>query len=123
VKPFVVMVENGTKQPPELMDVLGASGMEVLRCAYMRDLEKLCQEGHFGVLILDLDNSLFTNRVLREIARKCPCLKIIGISGRFFHPELEEAMRSYLYACISKPVDMEELIYLVKSIFRNLTQT
>jgi len=73
--------------------------------------------------MLDLDNPCVTNRMLREIARRCPSLKIIGVSGRLFHPEFKEAMRSYLYACMAKPVDVEALMYLVNSVFRDSTPT
>jgi DNA-binding NtrC family response regulator len=123
LNPLVVIVENDTKQLSELTTSLAAKGIEVLQCSSISDLERLIQENHIGVAVLDLDNGRVTNRVLREITRKCPSLKIIAVSGRSFHPELEEAMRSYLYACMSKPVDVENLMYLVESIFRDLPPT
>jgi DNA-binding NtrC family response regulator len=102
---------------------IARSGIEVLQCLSVSDLQNPSQERTRGVVILDLDDPCVTNRMLGEITRKCPILKIIGVSGRLFHPEFKEAMRSYLYACMSKPVDVEELMYLVKSVFRDLTTT
>jgi DNA-binding NtrC family response regulator len=122
LNPLVFIVDNG-KRLSELTIAIARSGIEVLQCSSISDLQKLCQERNRGVVMLDLDDPCVTNRMLGEIARKCPILRIIGVSDRLFHPEFKEAMRSYLYACMSKPVDMEELMYLVKSVFRDLTTT
>ena len=50
-----------------------------------------------------------------ELKRKNPSLRIIGFSSRTFHPELQEAMSSHIYACLGIPVDEEELVFWVKS--------
>jgi DNA-binding NtrC family response regulator len=70
----------------------------------------------FQVVILDLDGLPVSNRFLRDLRRQNPEVHIIGISSRMFHPELQEAMRSDISACLSKPLDEEELIYWLKSI-------
>jgi DNA-binding NtrC family response regulator len=67
-------------------------------------------------VILDLDSIPVDNRFIRNLCRKNPELCVIGISSRTFHPELEEAMRTHISACLSKPVNEEELIYWLKSI-------
>jgi len=36
---------------------------------------------------------------------------------RAFHPELEEAMSNYIFACLSKPADEDELVFWIKSLF------
>lgn len=113
----VILVETTGEQPPELTTSLEASGFQVVSCCSIPDLEKHSQENDLGVVILDLDDPLVSNRVLRDVKRKRPALQIIGVSSRPFHPELKEALAHYLYACLCKPVDPEELIYLVKSIF------
>jgi DNA-binding NtrC family response regulator len=71
------------------------------------------------VLILDLDALPIDNRVLRDLKRKNPRLSIIGLSARPFHPELKEAMADYIYACLCRPVDPDELIYWIKTIHGN----
>jgi DNA-binding NtrC family response regulator len=65
--------------------------------------------------ILDLDSLPVDNRLIRKLKRKKPSLRIIGFSRRTFHPELQEAMSSHIYACLGIPVDEEELIFWVKS--------
>jgi len=47
--------------------------------------------------------------------------RAMAVSGRPFHPELKEALATYICACLCKPVDLDEPIYLVKSIFCTAT--
>jgi DNA-binding NtrC family response regulator len=117
LNPLVFIVEDGTTQLSELATTLAAGTVDVLQCSSISDLEKLCLTNDHAAVVLDLDNVRVTNPVLREITRKCPCLRIIAVSGRLFHPELEESMRSYLYACMSKPVDVDDLLYWSKVSF------
>jgi hypothetical protein len=69
-----------------------------------------------NIFILDLDTLPVNNRLFRTLRRTNPAVCIIGLSSRPFHPELEEAMSQHIYACLSKPLDEEELFYWVKSL-------
>ncbi len=71
------------------------------------------------VLIVDLDAVEADNRFFKAIKKRRPDVFVIGLSGRRFHPELEEAMSRYIDACLAKPVDGEELVFWVKSVSRN----
>lgn len=119
----VILVEAGSEEPPELTTTLESNGFQVLRCRSIWDLEALGEEKDRLVVILDLDSALVTNRLLRDVKRKHSALQIIGISSRPFHPELREAIATHIYACLCKPVDPDDLIYLVKSIFCNATNS
>ncbi len=119
----VILFEIGEEELPDQTMVFAATDVKVRRCHSLSELESLCEQNDRCVVVLDLDNAVITNRVLRDLKMKCPFLQIIGISNRSFHPELKESMRSYLYACVCKPVDGEELMYLVKSIIRDLGPT
>jgi DNA-binding NtrC family response regulator len=81
-------------------------------------VENLIEKNSCRTVILDLDTVPVENRHLRELKRSYPDLYFLAVSGRKFHPELKEAISSYIYACLSKPIDPDELIYWVKSIFR-----
>jgi DNA-binding NtrC family response regulator len=89
----------------------------------MSDLENVGSKKESGVVILDLDDPVVDNRVIRNAKRTRPAMQIIGISKRPFHPELKEAISKHIYACLCEPVDPEELVYLVKSIFCNATNS
>ena len=83
------------------------------------DLSKNIREGSYHAVILDLDSLPIDNRSIRELRKQNPEVPIIGLSSRTFHPELQEAMSLYISACLAKPLNPDELIYWVKSIFQD----
>jgi len=86
-------------------------------------LEDEFQKTVCRVVILDLDNLPVNNSVFRELKRKNPRVHIVGLSSRPFHPELEEAMSRHISSCLTKPVDMEELLYWLRSVCQEETKT
>ncbi len=113
----IILFDTGSELWTELTATLKAHGFQVLRCRSISDLEALGQGKDKGAVILDLDNALLNNRVIREVKRKHPAMQLLGISSRPFHPDLKDAISNYFYACLRKPVDLDELIYLLKSTF------
>ena len=85
----------------------------------MKNLRGAIRESACRGVILDLDTVPVDNRVLRELRRQNPGIGIVGLSERRFHPELEEAIRSHIYACLGKPPDPDELVYWLRSIYEN----
>jgi DNA-binding NtrC family response regulator len=79
-------------------------------------LSRKIREKACAAVILDLDNLCTDNHFIIELCRRNPDVCVIGISGRTFHPELEEAIGKYLSACIGKPVKTDELVYWLKSV-------
>lgn len=87
------------------------------------DVDPLLEKTSCPLVILDLDTVTVDNRFFRDLKKRCPGLFIIAVSRRPIHPELKEALGNYIYACLSKPVDPDELIYLVEGIFAERTTT
>jgi hypothetical protein len=46
---------------------------------------------------------------------------MLGVSKLSYHPGLEEVIGSHLFACLVKPIDVEELSFWLKSISENLS--
>ena len=46
----------------------------------------------------------------------------LGANDRF-HPELKEALCYHIFACINKPVDPDELVYWIRCIRDNQTDS
>lgn len=80
------------------------------------DVQQYMRGRDRGVLIVDLDTEQVTNTALRELKRK-HTITIIALSGKHLHPDLEESLRHHIYACLGKPVDPDELSYMLKSVF------
>lgn len=69
-----------------------------------------------GVLIVDLDTMPVDNNFFRKIKKQNPGLHILCLSSSKHHPGLKEAMGSYIYASLAKPLNSEELFYWLKTI-------
>ena len=115
-KPIVV-VDANEEQCQELCTMLEDWHYPAAPMHSLRDLETYIQARHCRAVILDLDTVPVDNRFLRKLRRIDQSLCIMVLSSRPFHPELEEAMSSHIYACLTKPVDEEELGYWIKSLF------
>lgn len=114
---WILVVGSDKRSCLELIDVLRAGKYHAVCSFTLVDIEALLQEAGCRVIIFDLDSIPLDNRILKELKKLHADLHILAISERSFHPELKESMANHIYASLSKPVDPDELIYLVKGIF------
>ncbi|MCU0574616.1 MAG: response regulator [Syntrophobacteraceae bacterium] len=112
----IAVVAADLQEQQELCRVLERNHYRTTRSETTSGLVSHIRESLCDALILDLDSVPVDNRFIRKLSRENPELCIIGISSRTFHPELEEAMRAHISACLSKPVDEDELLFWLKSI-------
>jgi DNA-binding NtrC family response regulator len=113
---MIVVVDANLDERQELCRLLEQSRYQTASMQSLAELLNHLQESSCHAVILDLDSLPVDNRFIRNLCKENPYLCVIGISGRPFHPELEEAIRTHISACLSKPVNVEELIYWLKSI-------
>ena len=83
----------------------------------IQELENILREGDCIAVILDLDTIPVSNRNLKELSIKYPNVTFLCTSAKRIHPELQDAFRQYIYACLNKPVDPDELLFWIKSIY------
>jgi DNA-binding NtrC family response regulator len=112
----VLVVDANPDERRELCRILERNHYFAAPMADTPELTNHLKENRCDAILLDLDSLPVENRFIRNLSRENPELRVIGISSRTFHPELEEAMRAHIYACLSKPVDEDELVYWLKSI-------
>jgi DNA-binding NtrC family response regulator len=82
-----------------------------------QELENILRKGNFIAVILDLDTIPVSNRNLKDLSIKYPNVTFLCISAKRFHPELQDAIQHHIYACLNKPVDPDELLFWVKSVY------
>jgi DNA-binding NtrC family response regulator len=111
----IVITNADEEQCQELCAILEREHFSTTALHSRVSLEKENQRVEPQMAILDLDTLSVDNRLFKDLKRKNPALCIICLSSRPFHPELEEAMSKYIHACLSKPVDEEELVIWVRS--------
>jgi len=115
----IVVLDANEKQCQNLCAMLEERHYPATPMYSLLNVESYIREGACRALILDLDSVSVDNVVLRELKRKSPGVYIVGLSKRQFHPELKEGMSTHIYACLGKPVDPDELVYWLKSIYQN----
>jgi len=107
------------KQSRELSTLLQKWQYQVVLINSFPDLKQYIRKSSFRAVVIDLDDLPVAKNIFRDLKEMDSSLNIMGLSSRSFHPELEEAISKHIYACLRKPVDTDELFYLLKSIYEN----
>lgn len=118
-KPAVAVVDADEGQCGKLCALLQQLDYRAAPLHSLLDLEAHLKSHPDGIAILDMDTVPADNRFFRELRRKAPGLYVLALSSRSYHPGLEEAMGSHIYACLAKPLNPEEIRYWMKSIGEN----
>lgn len=80
------------------------------------EVKKKLENASFTAVIMDLDSLTLDNRSIRDLALQFPDVPFLCISRERFHPELKDSIRDHIYACLTKPIDPDELNYWLKCI-------
>ena len=115
----VVVFDNDQTQCLALCDLLGVRGYQTVPARSLSDLNLLLQKKNCLVVLMDLDTAPLDNRTIRNLTQKNPEVYFLCLSSKRFHPELKESICYHIYACINKPVDLDELYYWLRSIYED----
>ena len=119
MKKEVVVLDANQTQSANICNMLEAHNYKAASLNSLSDLNGYMQDIPCPAIILNLDSIAVTNKILKRLKAKNPLTSIIGISERQFHPELAESLREYISVCLTEPVDPDELIYWLKTVFEN----
>ena len=120
-RPEVAVIDSDETQCQELCGLLQHMDYPAAPLHSLKDLDQRLQRDPFKVAIFDLDTMPVDNNYLRTLKKQYPDIFVLVISSRSYHPGLEEAMRSHIYACLAKPLDPDEIFFWLKSISENLS--
>ncbi len=123
MKEPIIVVDGDKRSCRSMCKLLEAHQYCGIPCHAWANVQDLIEQHFCRAVILDLDTVPVDNRSFRDLKKANPGLSVLAVSGRLFHPELKEAITSYIYACLCKPVDPDELVYWVKSIFCDATNS
>ena len=112
---LIVVVDADEERCEALCTLLEHNNYSTVAAHSLVSLEKTVRQPSCRTVILDLDSLPISNRDVRDLTKQNPGLIILVLSERTFHPELKEAMSHYIHACLTKPVDPEELFYWLKA--------
>jgi len=112
----IIVLASDIEQLTELRTALAAGPYRIIECESCASLPGLISDSNSSVVILDLDSVSVDNKFVRHLKADNPGLSILTISGQKLHPELRESISSYIHACLSKPLDADELKFWLRSI-------
>jgi len=101
----------------ELRGILESQRFPTIAIHSLALLESHLRSGDILAVVVDIDSVPVDNRTIRELTLKYPGVRFLCTSKDRFHPELKDAICYHIYACLNKPVDPDELLYWIKSIY------
>ena len=119
MKKEVVVLDTNQTQSQNICNILEAQSYKTASLNSLSDLNGYMEDNACPAVILNLDNITVTNKILRQLKAKNPQTSIIAVSERQFHPELEESLREYISVCLTEPIDPDDLIYWLKTVFED----
>ena len=118
----MVVIDADRQHGRQLCDLLQDLNYSVSLIHSLKDLEQELHKDPEVAVILNLDTVPVTNQFFRGLKKMHPQLQMLGVSKLSYHPGLEEVIGSHLFACLVKPLDVEELSFWLKSISENLSR-
>ena len=112
----VFIVNADPKQSADISHLLEDAGCLAKTVASPVELKNLLKEKACMAVIMDIDSVPLDNRTIRELASAFSAIPFLCISKERLHPELKDSIRDHIYACLTKPVDPDELSYWIKCI-------
>jgi len=68
------------------------------------------------IAAVDIDSFEPDIQRIKALKRKYMDVVLLAFSERKFHPEHKEVLSEHFFACLTKPIDMDELLYLIKDV-------
>ncbi|MGD8760720.1 MAG: hypothetical protein PVG87_00320 [Desulfobacteraceae bacterium] len=113
-----ILVLDGNAQSRQVIcDILKSQHYPTNATPFLSELESYIEKEDHIAVIIDIDSIPVDDRSIRNLALKHPGVRFLGTSKDRFHPELKDTICYHLYACLNKPVDPDELLYWIKSIY------
>lgn len=106
----------GPEEGAALSRLLQETGYIVQTVGSATELRNRLSEKGCMAVIMDIDSVGVSNRTIRDLASVYPTIPVLCISKERFHPELGDSIRNHVYACLTKPIDPDELNYWLKCI-------
>ena len=117
MKKKIVVLDANQNSSGKLSDIINSKNYPFTQALALSALEDILGSDRYVAVVLDIDSVPVDNRTIRQLAIKYPGVRFLCISKDRFHPELKDAICYHIYACLNKPVDPDELLYWIKSIY------
>ncbi len=123
MKKSIMVIDANKEQRRELCKLLEASQFNAIEKASAHNLDRLIKDSGCRAIFWDIDTVPADNRIIRELTTNFPNVTFFCLSGQPIHPELKDAISQHIYACLSRPIDADELFFWLRSIEENHTNS
>lgn len=114
-----ILIASGSRgECGKLCKVLNDSRYGTVVVHAVEQVEESARANGVRVVFFDLDSFSLDNRFIKMFRKRNPGVSIFALSSRLLHPELQESMSTEISACLRKPIDAEEMLYLLRSIIK-----
>ncbi len=121
MKKTILVLDAEPTECRNLCDLLAKERYTAIPVRSLADLKEYLLTESYIAVVIDIDSISIDNRTIRKLVLDNPGMHILCVSKDKFHPELKDAICYHIYACLNKPVDPDELIYFLRSIYENET--
>lgn len=115
-KKAVFIVDADPKQSADISNMLEQAGCLAQVVGSMTGLKDRLKDKACIAVIVDIDSVVVDNRTIRDLTSTFPAAPILCLSKERLHPELKDSIRDHIYACLTKPIDPDELNYWLRCI-------
>jgi len=116
MKRKVILISKKSKEQNKIDAVLSKNGYKSHLIESIESLDLQLTDLSCNCVIFDLDSVSIDNRTIRELTIQYPHIYFLCLSKDRFHPELKDAICYHIFACLTKPLDYDELIYWLRCI-------
>jgi len=119
MNPEILIVAADRSQGRVLCRLLNKHQFRTLPLASLAELEEYLATVSSRTVIIDLDSLPADPRFFKRMGRSHPSVNLLVMSQRSFHPELREVLAEQIFASVKKPLDPDEIVFLLRSIENN----
>ena len=116
---LVTILDADQKQCSDLCFQLAERQFQGAPVHSLPALKRHLQNSNCKTVIIDIDTVSIDNYSIKDLTVKNPEVYFFCLSKDHFHPELKDVIGRHIYACISKPVDLEELFFWLEAVHHN----
>jgi DNA-binding NtrC family response regulator len=120
-KQNILIANSDREESARLAEMIRPEGCWIHLCHSIVDMMQVLTDSTFMAVIMDIDSLDIDNHSIRSLTLAYPDVCLLCTSSERFHPELEEALCYHIFACITKPVNPDEMIYWIRCIKQNQT--
>ena len=116
----VILISKKSKELNQIDSFLSKNNYRSYLIKSIESLNKKLSDIACNCVIIDLDFVSINNQTIRELTIQYPDIYFLCMSRDRFHPELKDAICYHIFACLTKPLDYNELLYWLRCIESDL---